>query len=101
MDTDLMLSSTEEVDDLLTGIDPAVRTALYTIRLAEQGAYPATLRKEVIEARNGLRAAVRGGDQAAQDARLVLLGRLGAQGREQMVAGSGPGAEALVLPSRR
>lgn len=101
MDTEAMLSSTEEVDDLLTGIDPAVRTALYTIRLAEQGAYPATLRKEVIEARDGLRGAVGRGDQAAQDARLVLLGRLGTQGRGQMVAGADPGAEALVLPSLR
>ncbi|MFI5722365.1 Hsp70 family protein [Streptomyces cyaneofuscatus] len=101
MDTDLMLSRTDEVDDLLTGIDPAVRTALYTIRLAEQGVYPATLRKEVIAARDGLRSAVERRDQAAQDARLVLLGRLGAQGRGQMVAGADPGAEALVLPSRR
>ncbi|MFF2205248.1 Hsp70 family protein [Streptomyces sp. NPDC058145] len=100
MDTDAMGAATERADDLWTGLDPAVRTALVTIRLAEQDAYPTTLRKEILAARDALRSAVDRGDEAAQDTQLVRLGRLTRQGRGQLAEGSAPTAGS-VLPSKR
>ncbi|GGZ88289.1 Hsp70 family protein [Streptomyces echinoruber] len=100
MDADAMRAATERAEDLWTGLDPAVRTAILTIRLAEQDAYPTTLRKEILAARDALRSAVERGDQAAQDTQLVRLGRLAEQGRGQLAEGSAP-TVGSVLPSRR
>ncbi|WP_369029458.1 Hsp70 family protein [Streptomyces adonidis] len=101
MDADAMRAATERAEELWTGLDPAVRTSILTIRLAEQDAYPATLRKEVLAARDDLRSAVERGDQAAQDTQLVRLGRLAAQGHGQFAEVSTPSAAASVLPSKR
>ncbi|MFM9695495.1 Hsp70 family protein [Streptomyces europaeiscabiei] len=101
MDTAAMRAATERAEELWTGLDPAVRTSILTIRLAEQDAYPATLRKEVLAARDTLRSAVERGDQAAQDTQLVRLGRLAEQGRGQFAEVSTPSAAGSVLPSRR
>ncbi|WP_329133520.1 Hsp70 family protein [Streptomyces sp. NBC_01476] len=101
MDADAMRASTERALELWTGLDPTVRTAILTIRLAEQDSYPATLRKEVLAARDALRSAVQRGDQAAQDTQLVGLGRLAERGRSQFVGMSTPSAAGGVLPSRR
>lgn len=62
MNTDGMRAAADHVDKLWTSIDPAVRTALFTIRFAEQDAYPATLRSEVLAARDALLGAVEDGD---------------------------------------
>ncbi|MET7972451.1 Hsp70 family protein [Streptomyces mirabilis] len=99
MDTDAMRAATERAQDLWTGLDPAVRTSILTIRLAEQDSYPAVLRKEVLTARDALRSAVERGDQAAQDNQLVRLGRLAEQGRGQFAEVSTPAGS--VLPSER
>ncbi|MBP2585410.1 actin-like ATPase involved in cell morphogenesis [Streptomyces sp. PvR006] len=101
MDTEAMGVGTERFESLRTSIEPAVRTALYTIRFAEQGAYPATLRTEVMAARDALRSAVAAGDQEARDIQLVRLGRLGRQGSSQFAEDSAPAASAIVLPSRQ
>ncbi|MFE1341452.1 Hsp70 family protein [Streptomyces sp. NPDC058733] len=101
MDADAMRAATERVEDLWTGLDPAVRTSILTIRLAEQDAYPTTLRREVLAARDALRSAVERGDQAAQDTQLVLLGRLAQQGRGQFADVNSPSLTGSVLPSRR
>jgi molecular chaperone DnaK len=101
MDTDAMRAATERAEDLWTGLDPAVRTSILTIRFAEQDSYPATLRKEVLAARDALRGAVERGDQAAQDTQLVRLGRLAEQGRNQFAEVSTPSATGSVLPSKR
>ncbi|WP_051858041.1 Hsp70 family protein [Streptomyces cellulosae] len=100
MDADAMRAATERAEDLWTGLDPAVRTSILTIRLAEQDSYPVTLRKEVLAARDALRSAVDRGDQAAQDTQFVRLGRLAEQGRGQFAEVSMPSAGS-VLPSRR
>ncbi|MFF3589042.1 hypothetical protein ACFYYI_18045 [Streptomyces sp. NPDC002387] len=42
MAADAMRAASERAEELLTGLDPAVRTSILTIRLAEQDAYPAT-----------------------------------------------------------
>ncbi|MFE2558356.1 Hsp70 family protein [Streptomyces sp. NPDC059352] len=101
MDTDAMRAVTERADELWTGLDPAVRTSILTIRFAEQDSYPAALRKEVLASRDALRSAVERGDQAAQDTQLVRLGRLAEQGRGQFAEVSTPSAAGSVLPSRR
>ncbi|MFF3495244.1 Hsp70 family protein [Streptomyces sp. NPDC002795] len=101
MDADAMRGATERAEDLWTQLDPAVRTSIITIRLAEQDAYPATLRKEVLAARDALRSAVEGGDQPVQDTQLVRLGRLAEQGRSQLAEVSTPVTAGSVLPSRR
>ncbi|MEU2117116.1 Hsp70 family protein [Streptomyces sp. NPDC016459] len=101
MDTDAMRAGTTRVEELWKGLDPAVRTSILTVRLAEQDSYPATLRKEVLAARDALRSAVERGDQAAQDAELVRLGRLSDQGRGQFAEVSTPFSAGSVLPSRR
>ncbi|WP_331452426.1 Hsp70 family protein [Streptomyces sp. SS162] len=101
MDTDALRAGTERAEDLWTGLDPTVRTAILTVRLAEQDAYPATLRKEILAARDALRGAVDRGDQPDQDAQLVRLGRLAEQGRGQFADASTPSATGSVLPSRR
>ncbi|MET9145252.1 Hsp70 family protein [Streptomyces sp. NPDC004042] len=100
MDTDAMRAATERAEELLTALDPAVRSSLLTIRLAEQDAYPTTLRREVLAARDALRDAVERGDQAAQDAQLVRLGRLAEQGRGEFAEVSTP-TTGSVLPSKR
>ncbi|MFD1832546.1 Hsp70 family protein [Streptomyces desertarenae] len=100
MDTDAMRAATERAEDLWTGLDPAVRVSILAIRFAEQDSYPATLRREVLAARDALRDAVERGDQAAQDTQLVRLGRLYEQGRDQFAEVSTPAAGS-VLPSRR
>ncbi|MBO0915540.1 MULTISPECIES: Hsp70 family protein [Streptomyces] len=100
MDTAAMREATERVDDLSTGIDPSIRNALYAIRLAEQDAYPTTIRTEVIAARDALRSAVSRNDKSALDAQLVLLGRLGKQGLDQFAEGA-PSISGIVRPSRR
>ncbi|WP_416978783.1 Hsp70 family protein [Streptomyces sp. T028] len=101
MNTDAMRTATDRADDLWSGLDPAVRTSIFTIRLAEQDSYPATLRKEVLAARDALRSAVERGDQAAQDTQFVRLGRLAEQGRGRFAEVSTPGAAGGVLPSKR
>jgi hypothetical protein len=105
MVADAMRAATERAEDLWTGLDPAVRTSILTIRLAEQDSYPATLRKEVLAARDALRSAVEGGDQAAQDTQLVRLGHLAEQGRGQFAGvrtpSSASSAGGSVLPSKR
>lgn len=101
MDVDAMRTAAERADALWTGLDRAVRTSILTIRFAEQDAYPTTLRKEVLAARDTLRDAVEHGDQAAQDAQLVRLVRLGEQGRGQFAEVSIPSTTGSVLPSRR
>lgn len=101
MDPDAMRVNTERVEDLWTGIDPAVRTSLMTIQLAEQDAYPATLRKEIVAARDELRSAVERGDQAAQDAQLVRLVGLAKAGRGRFADGSSPQSVGSVLPTER
>ncbi|MFM9593122.1 Hsp70 family protein [Streptomyces scabiei] len=102
MDTDALRAATERAEDLWTTLDPAVRTSLLTIRLAEQDAYPATLRKDILAARDALRSAVEQGDQAAQDSQLVRLGRLAEQGRGQFAEVRAPSsAGGSVLPSKR
>ncbi|MET7302532.1 hypothetical protein [Embleya sp. NPDC005575] len=96
-----MRAAAEQAEDLCTGVDPAIHTAILTIRLAEQDSYPTSLRKEILAARDALRDAVKHGDQDAQDAQLVHLGRLAERGRGQftdVVAASSAGG---VLPSRR
>jgi len=100
MDTDVMRAATERAEDLWTGLDPAIRTSILTIRLAEQNSYPATLRKKVLAARDALRGAVERGDQAAQDTELVRLGRLAEKGRGQFAEVRTP-STGSVLPSRR
>ncbi|MGW1092541.1 Hsp70 family protein [Streptomyces sp. NPDC002596] len=100
MDADAMRAATERAEELWSGLDPAVRTSILTIRLAEQDSYPAILRKEVLAARDALRSAVERGDQSAQDTQLVRLGRLAEQGRGQFAEVSLPSAGS-VLPSRR
>ncbi|MGA4858462.1 Hsp70 family protein [Streptomyces koyangensis] len=101
MRTDALRSATERAEDLWTGLDPAVRTAIITVALAEQDSYPTTLRKEVLTARDALRDAVERGDQTAQDTQLVSLGRLAEQGRSQFADVRIPSTAASVLPSRR
>ncbi|MFB6836691.1 Hsp70 family protein [Streptomyces sp. NPDC056361] len=101
MDTAAMRAAAERVEDLSTGVDPAIRTALYTIRLAEQGAYPATLHTEVIAARDALHGAVTRDDRNARDTQLVRLGRLGKQGREQSATRDALANSEIILPSRR
>ncbi|WP_406294377.1 Hsp70 family protein [Embleya sp. NBC_00888] len=101
MDVKEMQAAAEQAEDLWTGLDPAIRTAILTIRLAEQDSYPTTLRKEILAARDALRDAVEYGDQDAQDSQLVHLGRLAERGRDQctdVVAASSAGG---VMPSRR
>ncbi|WP_225080706.1 Hsp70 family protein [Streptomyces sp. CoT10] len=100
MDADAMRAATDRAEELWTGLDPAVRTSILTIRFAEQDAYPTTLRKEVLAARDALRGAVERGDQADQDTQLVRLGRLAEQGRGQFAEVSTPIAGS-VLPSKR
>ncbi|MFI8314867.1 Hsp70 family protein [Streptomyces microflavus] len=100
MDADAMRTATGRAEELWTGLDPAVRTSILTIRFAEQDSYPATLRKEVLAARDALRSAVERSDQAAQDTQLVRLGRLAEQGRDQFAEVSAPAAGS-VLPSKR
>ncbi len=101
MNTDAMRATTERAEELWTGLDPAVRASIRTIRLAEQDAYPTTLRKEVLAARDALRSAVARGDQAAQDTQHVRLGRLAEQGRREYAEVRTPSGAASVLPSRR
>ncbi|MFI1648624.1 Hsp70 family protein [Streptomyces avidinii] len=101
MNTDGMRAAADHVDKLWTSIDPAVRTALFTIRFAEQDAYPATLRSEVLAARDALLGAVEDGDPGSLDIQLVRLGRLGEQGRGLLADGGDPTAVVSVLPSRR
>ncbi|MER6252857.1 Hsp70 family protein [Streptomyces sp. NPDC001584] len=101
MDTDALRAHTDRAKELWIGLDPAVRTAILAIRLAEQDSYPATLRKEVLAARDALRSAVERGDQAAQDTQLVRLGRLAEQGRGQFAEVSTLSKAGNVLPSRR
>ena len=101
MDTVAMQAATERGKDVSNGIDPAIRSALYAIRLAEQDAYPATIRTEVIAARDALRSAVNRDDKSSLDAQLVRLGRLGEQGNGQFAAGGALPISAIVLPSRR
>ncbi|GHI97172.1 Hsp70 family protein [Streptomyces olivaceus] len=101
MRTDALRDATERAEDLTTGLDPAVRTAILTVALAEQDAYPTTLRKEVLATRDALRDAVARGDQTAQDTQLVRLGRLAEQGRGQFADVRAPSTAASVLPSRR
>ncbi|MFJ8080051.1 Hsp70 family protein [Streptomyces sp. NPDC096205] len=101
MDTDALRAGTERAEDLWTALDPAVRTSVVTIRLAEQDAYPATLRKEILAARDALRGAVESGDQAAQDRQLVRLGRLAEEGRGKFADVTVPSAAGTVLPSKR
>ncbi|WP_051716632.1 Hsp70 family protein [Streptomyces sp. NRRL F-5727] len=101
MDTDALRTATERVETLWPGIDPTVRTALYAIRLAEQESYPATLRTEVLDARDTLRSAMASGDRAAQDTQLVRLGRLGEQGRGQFAEDRDLTAPTSVLPSQK
>ncbi|MFC5959048.1 Hsp70 family protein [Streptomyces pratens] len=101
MDADAMRVATERAEDLWTGLDPTIRTSILTIRLAEQDAYPTTLRKEVLAARDALRDAVERSDQAAQDTQLVRLGRLAEQGRGQLAEVSTPFTAGSVLPSKR
>ncbi|MGW6137393.1 Hsp70 family protein [Streptomyces sp. NPDC055140] len=101
MDTAAMRAATERMTDLSDGIDPAIRNALYTIRLAEQDAYPTTLRTQVIAARDALRSAMARDDKAALDTQLVRLGQLRQQGHGQMAEGSALPGAAIVLPSRR
>ncbi|WP_052808684.1 Hsp70 family protein [Streptomyces cyaneogriseus] len=101
MDADAMRASTERAEDLWASLDPAVRTSLVTIRLAEQDAYPATLRKEILAVRDALRSAVGRGDQTAQDAHLVRLGRLAEEGRGTLADVTIPSTAGSVLPSRR
>ncbi|MFH9734119.1 Hsp70 family protein [Streptomyces sp. NPDC017260] len=101
MRVDALRSATERAEDLWTGLDPAVRTAVITVALAEQDSYPTTLRKEVLTARDALRDAVDRGDRAAQDTQLVLLGRLAEKGRGQFADVRVPSSAASVLPSRR
>ncbi|MFJ9426529.1 Hsp70 family protein [Streptomyces sp. NPDC101249] len=101
MNHDAMRVNTERFEDLWTGIDPAVRTSLTIIRLAEQDAYPATLRKQVVAARDELRSAVERGDQAAQDAQLVRLVGLGEAGRGQLADGTTLTSVGSVLPTVR
>ncbi|GEC03690.1 hypothetical protein SSP24_13450 [Streptomyces spinoverrucosus] len=100
MNADAMRAATERAEELLSSLDPAVRSSLLTIRLAEQDAYPATLRREVLAARDALRSAVERGDQAAQDTQLVRLGRLAEQGRGEFAEVSTP-TTGSVLPSKR
>ncbi|MER7733068.1 Hsp70 family protein [Streptomyces erythrochromogenes] len=100
MDTAAMRTAAERAEALQAGIDPTIRTAVSTIRLAEQGAFPATLRAEVIAARDALRSAVTDGGQDARDTQLVRLGRLWEQGRNQFAEDGGTSASAIVLPSR-
>ncbi|WP_435189646.1 Hsp70 family protein [Streptomyces sp. bgisy126] len=101
MDTIAMRTAAERVEDLLAGIDPTIRTAVSTLRLAEQGSFPATLRAEVIAAGDALRKAVADGGRDARDAQLVRLGRLWEQGRNQFAEDGGSSASTIVLPSRR
>jgi hypothetical protein len=101
MDADAMRASTERAEDLWASLDPAVRTSLVTIRLAEQDAYPATLRREILAVRDALRGAVERGDQTAQDTQLVRLGRLAEEGRGTFADVTVPSTAGSVLPSRR
>ncbi|MET9891886.1 Hsp70 family protein [Streptomyces sp. NPDC006465] len=101
MDVDAMRTATERADQLWTALDPTVRNAILTIRFAEQDAYPSSLRKEVLETRGALRAAVERSDQAAQDTHLVHLVRLGEQGHDQFAEVSTPSPTGNILPSRR
>ncbi|MFF9143852.1 Hsp70 family protein [Streptomyces sp. NPDC014861] len=101
MDIPAMRKATERVEALWPGIDPTVRTALYAIRFAEQNSYPATLRTEVLAARDALRGAMARGDRAAQDTQLVRLGRLGEQGRGQFAEDRDLTTPTSVLPSQR
>ncbi|MGA5215565.1 Hsp70 family protein [Streptomyces cinereoruber] len=101
MDTIAMRTAAERVEDLMAGIDPTIRTAVSTIRLAEQGSFPATLRAEVITAGDALRNAVADGGQDARDAQLVRLGRLWEQGRHQLAEDGGSSSSTIVLPSRQ
>ncbi len=101
MDADSMRAGTKRVNELWNGLDPAVRTSILTIRFAEQDSYPASLRKEVLAARDALRSAVERGDQPAQDTQLVHLGRLFDQGRGQFAEVSTPFSAGSVLPSKR
>ncbi|MFZ3493973.1 Hsp70 family protein [Streptomyces sp. 5.8] len=101
MNTDSMRAATERANELWTGLDPAVRTSILAIRFAEQDSYPATLRKEVLAARDALRSAVERGDEAAQDTQVVHLGRLYNQGRGQFTEVSKPSSTGGVLPSKR
>ncbi len=101
MDSDALRTNTERAEDLWTGIDPAVRTSLMTIQLAEQDAYPATLRKEIVAARDELRGAVERGDQAAQDAQLVRLVGLARSGRGQFTDVTAVPSVGSVLPTER
>ena len=96
-----MQAATERAEDLSTGIDPSIRNALYAIRLAEQDAYPTTIRTEVIAARDALRSAVSRDDRSALDAQLVLLGRLGKQGIDQFAESGALPSSGIVRPSRR
>ncbi|WP_327352278.1 Hsp70 family protein [Streptomyces sp. NBC_01304] len=101
MDADLMRAGTAKVHDLLDDIDPAVRTAIRTIRLAEQDSYQATLAKEVLASGVALQRAVKRGDKTARDTELVRLGRLAEQGRTQSANVHGSSGTGGVLPSRR
>ncbi|MEU3605993.1 Hsp70 family protein [Streptomyces sp. NPDC035033] len=101
MNTTEMRTAAERAEDLLTRIDPTIRTAVSAICLAEQGSFPATLRAEVIAARDALRSAVADGGRDARDAQLVRLGRLWEQGRSQFAEEGGSSASAIVLPSRQ
>ncbi|MET9254874.1 Hsp70 family protein [Streptomyces sp. NPDC003717] len=99
MDTGAMRAATDRAEELWTGLDPAVRTSILTIRLAEQDSYPTALRTQVLAARDALRGAVERGDQAAQDAEVVRLGHLAQQGRGQFAEVSP--VSGGVLPSKR
>ncbi|MEU6624822.1 Hsp70 family protein [Streptomyces litmocidini] len=101
MDTDALRESTQRAEEFWKGIDPAVRTSVITIRLAEQDSYPTTLRNEVLAARDALKSAVVSGDQNAQNAELVRLARLSDQGRDQFAETGDPFPAGSVLPSRR
>ncbi|MEU0601667.1 hypothetical protein ABZ484_26000 [Streptomyces sp. NPDC006393] len=63
----LLDSARDTLEGLLTALGPAVRSSLLTIRLAEQDAYPTTLRREGLAARDTLRDAMERGDQAVQE----------------------------------
>ncbi|MEU1672748.1 Hsp70 family protein [Streptomyces roseifaciens] len=101
MDADSMRANTDRAEELWTGLDPAIRTSILTIHLAEQDTYPTALRKEILAARDALCSAVERGDQTAQDTQLVRLGRLAEQGRGQFADLGASTTIGSVLPFRR
>ncbi|WP_329098540.1 Hsp70 family protein [Streptomyces sp. NBC_01439] len=100
MNTGGMRTAADRVDSLMAGIDPVVRAALYAIQFAEQNAYPATLRGEVLAARDALLGA-KEDDQDTRDLQLVRLGQLYENGRHLFADSSTVSLPSSVLPSRR